>query len=153
MGQRYGKNLHEFRDTAISYLHTKAASKGLDMDCVHFFAGHFGHLDKNQYDKFYNDKAFTLEMYKVAEPHLNLVSNPNGVTVSKLEEQEQKVAELERILNDPNELLNRWSKRHRERVAELWAKQRNAPVAGKSRAKPTQEPKKLDFKKIIEGKE
>jgi uncharacterized coiled-coil protein SlyX len=83
-GARYGKNLHEFRDVGISYLHTKCASQGLDMDCVQYWSGHFGKLDPNKYDKFFNDKEFTFEQYKIAEPYLNILSSPNGLDGQKI---------------------------------------------------------------------
>ncbi len=39
-----------------------------------------GHVtDKNNYDKFYRDKTYTLEQYRIAKKHLNIIS---GLTVS-----------------------------------------------------------------------
>lgn len=69
---RYGYNLHEFRDVARTLLHLKGKGEGLDLDCVEYWMGHTA--DPNQYDKFYMDKNYTLEHYRVAEKYLNIMS-------------------------------------------------------------------------------
>jgi hypothetical protein len=74
VGARYGFNTHEMRDAAASLVHTKAKRKGFDMDCAHFFMGHTSQLDPNKYDKFFRDKEYAIEQYRIAEPYLNILS-------------------------------------------------------------------------------
>ncbi|MCX6660847.1 MAG: hypothetical protein NTX81_10850, partial [Candidatus Bathyarchaeota archaeon] len=69
---RYGYNLHEFRDVARTLLHLQGRKDQLDLDCVEFWMGHT--TDPNQYDKFYMDKNYTLEQYRIAEKYLNIMS-------------------------------------------------------------------------------
>jgi hypothetical protein len=73
---RYGYNLHEFRDVAITELHVKAKGNGLDMDCTKFWAGQVGQLDPLKYDKFDKDQDYVLKQYRIAESFLNIISNP-----------------------------------------------------------------------------
>ena len=77
-GTRYGLNSHEFRDLAISRLHTHAKNAGFDMDCCKFWCGQVGEIDKLKYDKFYTDTEYVRDQYLIAEPYLNILSNPNG---------------------------------------------------------------------------
>ncbi|UCG54712.1 MAG: hypothetical protein JSV32_00385 [Dehalococcoidia bacterium] len=71
-GNRYGFNLHEFRDVARTLLHLEGRKDGLDLECVEFWMGHV--TDPNQYDKFYMDKEYMLEQYRIAEKYLNIIS-------------------------------------------------------------------------------
>jgi hypothetical protein len=58
----------------------------LDMDAVDFWMGHIP--DKNRYDKFYMDKGYMLEQYRIAEKHLNILSSPggSGVPIENIDE-------------------------------------------------------------------
>jgi hypothetical protein len=78
IGSRYGYNLHEMRDTATTLLHTHAKNQGFDMDCAKFWCGQVGEIDPLRYDKFYTDADFVRQQYLVAEPYLNIISNPSG---------------------------------------------------------------------------
>jgi len=77
-GLRYGFNSHEFRDLAISRLHTHAKNAGFDMDCCKFWCGQVGEIDKLKYDKFYTDTEYVRDQYLIAEPYLNILTNPKG---------------------------------------------------------------------------
>ena len=81
---------HEFRDCAKTYLHVAAKKQGLDMDCVDFWMGH-ENRDPNAYDKFMNDETYVFEQYKIAEPHLNIISQPATLA---LQEQTKRLEEL-----------------------------------------------------------
>lgn len=77
-GSRYGYNLHEMRDEATTLLHTTIKGKGFDMDCAKFWCGQVGEIDRLKYDKFYRerDSGYVREQYLMAEPYLNIISNP-----------------------------------------------------------------------------
>lgn len=77
---RYGYNLHEFRDVARTLLHLEGKKDALDLECVEFWMGHI--TDPNHYDKFYTDKNYTLEQYRIAEKYLNIVSGKIGQPVN-----------------------------------------------------------------------
>ena len=86
--KRYGYNLHEFRDVARTLLHLSGRGDNLDLEAVEFWMGHT--TDPNKYDKFYEDKAYVLEQYRIAEKYLNLISGTSG--------SENHTAELEKRL-------------------------------------------------------
>jgi len=67
---RYGFNMHLFRDEAKTLLHVSAKSEGFDMQAAEFWMGHT--TDPNQYDKFYRDRDYTLKHYRTAEKYLNI---------------------------------------------------------------------------------
>jgi len=50
---RFGYNLHDFRDEAKTLLHLQGKREGLDLECVDFWMGHV--TDPNHYDKFFRD--------------------------------------------------------------------------------------------------
>jgi hypothetical protein len=77
---RYGYGLHEMRDEETTLLHTHAKNQGFDMDCVKFWCGQVGEIDPLKYDKFYRDKDYVRQQYLIAEPYLNIVSNPTGAS-------------------------------------------------------------------------
>jgi hypothetical protein len=98
---RYGFNLHEFRDVAITELHVKAKSKGLDMDCTKFWAGQVGQLDPLKYDKFDKDQAYVEKQYQIAEPYLNILSNPVAREHEELsKENEELRTDLAKVTQD-----------------------------------------------------
>jgi hypothetical protein len=78
---RYGYNTHEMRDAARTLLHVTARAKGFDLDCAEFFMGHTSKLDPLKYDKFYSDRDYMIQQYRIAEPYLNIIS----VSVAKQE--------------------------------------------------------------------
>jgi hypothetical protein len=95
---RFGMHLHEWRDQIITYLHTNAKRHGFDMDVAQFCSGHTNLLDPNKYDKFMKNKAYTEEQYRIAEPFLNIESNPDGIVRSKVEELSAKLEKVEKKL-------------------------------------------------------
>jgi len=90
---RYGFNLHEFRDVATTELHVKAKGKGLDMDCVKLWCGQVGQLDPLKYDKFFKDQDYVGKQYALAEPFLNIISNPAAQDQTELVKQNAELAE------------------------------------------------------------
>jgi len=79
---RYGFGLHEFRDVARTMLHTRAKAQGFDTDAAEFFMGHTSSLDQMKYDKFYEDRAYMTQQYRLAEPYLNIISAPPSAAAS-----------------------------------------------------------------------
>jgi len=98
---RYGFNLHEFRDVATTELHVKAKSRGMDMDCVKFWCGQVGQLDPLKYDKFFKEQEYVEKQYVIAEPFLNIISNPAATqeTAELLDQLKQKDAQLS-VMNE-----------------------------------------------------
>ena len=102
-GTRYGYNTHEMRDIARSHLHLKAKADGFDLDCAEYFMGHTSTLDPLKYDRFYEDEAYMLEQYRIAETHLNIISNP-PVTTEEVKRQKQELEDLRLQVADANRL-------------------------------------------------
>lgn len=119
---RFGMHLHEWRDQTITYLHTNAKRSGFDMDVAQFIAGHSNKLDANKYDKFMDDKAYVEEQYRIAEPFLNIVSNPDGTVHSKLQELDAKLADIQKKAErgDSRETLIETVKELRDRLTLQW---------------------------------
>ena len=90
---RYGYNLHEFRDVSRTLLHLQGKGEGLDMECVEFWLGHT--TDPNHYDKFYLDKNYVREQYRLAEKYLNIIS---GIQSTPSQDTKQLV---EQIIKNP----------------------------------------------------
>ncbi len=89
---RYGYHLHEMRDVATTELHVRAKGRGLDMDCVKFWCGQVGQLDRNKYDKFYKEQDYVRDQYKIAEPFLNILTGPIGdQELKKLSQENQEL--------------------------------------------------------------
>ncbi len=92
---RYGYNAHNTRDLAISLLNT---IPGINPQAINFWAGH--DIDPLGYNQFYSIKPeYVLEQYRLAEPHLNILTQPSSPDKSL----QQKVEELElavRMLQD-----------------------------------------------------
>jgi hypothetical protein len=119
---RFGRNLHEWRDTTITYLHTNAKRHGFDMAVADFIAGHSNKLDPSNYDKFMKEKWYVEEQYRIAEPHLNIESNPDGMIRSKVEELDAKLADIEKkaARGDSRETLIEAVKELRDKLALQW---------------------------------
>lgn len=98
---RYGFNLHEFRDLAKTVLHLEGRKNGLDLDAVDFWMGHLP--DRNQYDKFYTDRKYMLEQYRIAEKHLNIISGSQEQQLGNIDEVIDKIimnkAAFEKLLD------------------------------------------------------
>lgn len=75
-GRRYGYNLQEFRNVAMSELYTHARNRGLDMDCVKYWCGLMWRIDPghSDYDKFYRNSEYMERQYAIAEPYLNIIT-------------------------------------------------------------------------------
>ena len=74
-GSRYGYNPHEMRDEATTRLHISLKAQGFDMDCVKFWCGQVGQVDRLKYDKFYKEQTYVRDQYQIAAPYLNILSN------------------------------------------------------------------------------
>jgi hypothetical protein len=86
---RYGKNLHEIRDTLITVLPTLA---GVNDSLVQFFSGH--QVDPLNYKKFRNlEDDWVEKEWSKARPFLDLWSNQTVATREKLEEQNKQLRE------------------------------------------------------------
>jgi hypothetical protein len=100
---RYGYNTHEMRDAARTLLHVTARAKGFDLDCAEFFMGHTSKLDPLKYDKFFSDRDYMIQQYRIAEPYLNIISQKaevqeNKEEMSKLQERIEMLAQaVERL--------------------------------------------------------
>ena len=92
-GSRYGYNLHEMRDIATVLL-ISAKNQGFDMDCVKLWCGQVGEIDPLMYDKFYRDMDYVRHQYLLAEPYLNILSDPTGASPEKLLQDPSFVHEL-----------------------------------------------------------
>jgi hypothetical protein len=119
---RFGMNLHEWRDQTITYIHMNAKREGFDMAVADFIAGHSNLLDPSSYDKFMKDKEYVEKQYRIAEPHLNIESNPEGVIRSKVEELDAKLADIEKkaARGDSRETIIEAVKEARNTVAARW---------------------------------
>ena len=93
------------RDAAATLLHKKALRLGLDVDCIFFWCGQNGQIrDHNKYQKFMTDPEYLEEQYRIAEPWLNIISNPNPDAVVDAEKRlreryEERIRKLEDVVN------------------------------------------------------
>lgn len=132
---RYGVSVKELRDLAASIAQTCVGRTNEQNEVflessIEYFMGHS--VDEMHYRKMHElSPEFRKRQYLMTEPYLNVISNPNIVN-GKLSEQDAKIEELTRILNNPEELMKRWKEKDRERVEKLW-----------------REGAKLDFDKIV----
>jgi hypothetical protein len=103
---RYGYNIHNTRDLAISLLNTVS---GLNPLCIEFWAGH--DIDKLGYNQFYSIKPdYVSEQYQLADTLLNIISNPAALP-SKETTREIIQEEVRRILKEQGpELLRELAK-------------------------------------------
>jgi hypothetical protein len=84
---RYGYNIHNTRDLAISLLNTVS---GLNPLCIEFWAGH--DIDKLGYNQFYSIKPdYVHEQYELAEPFLNLISNWQPDSAKNMTEENEEL--------------------------------------------------------------
>jgi hypothetical protein len=97
---RYGYNTHEMRDAARTLLHVTARAKGFDLDCAEFFMGHTSKLDPLKYDKFYSDRDYMIQQYRIAEPYLNILS----VSAAK----QESAKEMESLREEVKQLKGRF---------------------------------------------
>ena len=72
-GVRYGYNIHEMRDVFRSTLE-KIPKHQFNTTCAEFWMGH--NVDKLEYNKFYRDEEYVESQYIVAQPALNILSQP-----------------------------------------------------------------------------
>jgi hypothetical protein len=100
---RYGFNVHNTRDLAISLLATVPNLKDFT---VEFWAGH--DIDPNKYKDIYNlQPEFAAKQYELAEPYLNLISaseTAEGHQVKTLREEIQELRFAVRMLQDASGL-------------------------------------------------
>jgi hypothetical protein len=121
LGTRYGFNMHEMRDAAATYLHVKAKTQGLDMDCVKFWSGRTGELDPNKYDKFFQDVNWVQAQYELAAPYLNIISKPPAgeQELRKLTgDNEQLRSDLEKVSKELREFRNEFYTAMKMKIAD-----------------------------------
>jgi len=76
-GNRYGKNLHELRDTFRSKATGICAEERIPPSLFEFMLGH--QIDKNEYDKYCNDKVAVKIQYRKAIPYLNIMTSNRAI--------------------------------------------------------------------------
>jgi hypothetical protein len=84
--------------------HTRGKKDGLDLECTEFWLGHT--VDPLQYDKFYMDQDYMTEQYRIAEKHLNIISNPQ-ISNADLKRREQELRQLREKHDRLEELVQR----------------------------------------------
>jgi len=103
-GTRYGYNTHEMRDVARSLLHTHGKADGLDQDCVELWLGH--EIDPLHYNKFYLDREYVEQQYRLAEKFLNIISNPQQ-TQEEFKKRDEELQQLRQDMADMKAYLKR----------------------------------------------
>ena len=100
---RYGYNVHNTRDLAISLLNTVPR---LNPKCIEFWAGH--DIDPLGYNQFYQTQpAYVVEQYKLAEPYLNILSGPQQAEAQEVKTLREELEQLKlavRTLQDASGL-------------------------------------------------
>jgi hypothetical protein len=90
-GTRYGFNMHNTRDLAISLLNT---APGFNPLCAEFWAGH--EIDPLGYNQFYNIKPqYVEQQYRLALPYLSIIGASANTQTSQ--EVESLRAEIEKL--------------------------------------------------------
>jgi len=90
-GTRYGKNLHELRDLFRSRWQKSPA----DPLASEFFMGH--EVDPNEYNKAFDDEAYSRRQYRRALEWLNVLSeDPESIPLDEHERQLDRIDALER---------------------------------------------------------
>jgi len=92
-GNRYGKNLHEIRDTFRSKVTGICAEERIPTSMFEFMMGH--QVDKNLYDKYCNDEVAVRIQYRKAIPYLNIMTSNRALGLYD-EEEVEKEREIER---------------------------------------------------------
>jgi hypothetical protein len=103
---RYGKNIHEMRDTVLTML---PYSAGVRREICQFFAGH--EIDPLEYEKLSKAEEMGLMPklhleWRKAEPYLNLWSNAS-TTLAQKEKVERMEEHLKDVLADNTDLRRR----------------------------------------------
>ena len=100
---RYGYNVHNTRDLAISLLNTVPNLKEITIE---FWAGH--EIDPLQYKDLYNlQPQFAERQYQLAEPYLNILSSPQTAETEQVKGMKDEITELKlavRMLQDASGL-------------------------------------------------
>jgi adenine-specific DNA methylase len=89
------------------------------MDCVKFWCGQVGQIDRLKYDKFYKEQSYVREQYQVAAPYLNILSNwqpPEVKAVAK--ENEQLRSDLNKVTQDLAELSNQFKTAFQKKITD-----------------------------------
>ncbi len=87
-GNRYGKNLHELRDTFRSKATGICAEERIPPSIFEFMMGH--QVDKNLYDKYCDDKVAMKIQYRKAIPYLNIMTSNRALGLYDEEEVEKE---------------------------------------------------------------
>lgn len=96
---RYGFNVHNTRDLAISLLNTVG---GLNPKCIEFWAGH--DIDPLGYNQFYSTQPdYVIQQYELAEPPLNIVSGAHTAEAQQMKTLRDEIEDIRiavRMLED-----------------------------------------------------
>lgn len=102
-GNRYGLNPHEVRDMFKTRFH----KSGGDLLAAEFFMGHIDKIDRDEYDKFYEDEDYTADLYRKSETWLNIVSeDPERVPARDLRRLQEELAETRRAIKEADWLFS-----------------------------------------------
>jgi hypothetical protein len=86
---RYGYNVHNTRDLAISLLNTVS---GVNPQVVNFWAGHG--VDRLGYNQFWTvNPSYVEEQYRLAEQYLNLTSNWQPESIKSVAKENEELRE------------------------------------------------------------
>jgi hypothetical protein len=131
---KLGVTIHEFRDTARSTLQL-AKRDGFDVTCAEFWMGH--KIDPLGYNKFTElSPDYVLENYKVAERHLNILSQTPAIETlvnEKIKQRDGKIASLEQQIKNLTEMYSVATEKTQELVRGL-VRQGNLDNQAKIRA-------------------
>ena len=83
-GNRYGKNLHELRDTFRSKATSYYLKEQIPLSVFEFMMGH--QVDKNEYDKYCKDEVAVRIQYRKAIPYLNIMTSNKALGLYTEEE-------------------------------------------------------------------
>ena len=128
-GNRYGKNLHEIRDTFRSKVTGICAEERMPPSMFEFFLGH--QVDKNDYDKYCNDEVAVRIQYRKALPYLNVMTSNKALGLYDEEEVEAIRDENKKRIDDLEAKLNRTIEDMKKYDAEMKERQRKADLIGK----------------------
>jgi hypothetical protein len=95
---RYGYNVHNTRDLAISLANMV---EGFNPLCAEFYAGHTRRIDPLGYNQFWKVKPdYVMKQYLILEPHLNILTGPHTQHEQKVNNMQTQIDELRNILQD-----------------------------------------------------
>jgi len=95
-GNRYGKNVHEFRDTWRTHATSFRLEEKIPETMFEFCMGHVTGMDKNKYDKYCKNQVAMKILYRRALPYYNLMTSNKALSLYDEEDLERE-REIERV--------------------------------------------------------